>query len=462
MYTEDDKKVKVKKNNSNNDYSDFYSAFNTTEADHEENKEIKKDNKSAPKKATPPKKEKKQETEYSYFYTSNPEEEFPQNDKKNLKKIIMICIIAIVTILLVVASIIIIKAVTKEDIKLLKDEISIKVGESDYISYQIVNENVDNISSFVSSDNNIATVDENGMVVGISGGEVTISFTYDVKGRTRTKKCKVVVEGEPIGDDITMNILFSNGANDTWTNKDVILSIETTGYISSIKYAVNCKNECKYSEVVDKKIKVADNGVTNLRIVATGRNNNEEIKDVVVKIDKEAPKVTLNGNKNITGNNSVEVCATCSDSLSGCTKAKECKKYTSSKSNQVITMTDKAGNTTNSSSFNVTINKSSNPSGPATCNLSVSSDGIVTATINGNPTYYGFDSNYTGANELSKKIDINATKNGDSFAKVVFYFLKDSDGSVNRCYITVIKECTCTDNSSTNPNCPVTCTFRKN
>ena len=48
MYTEDDEKVKVKGKNSNNDYNDFYTAFNGPEK-----KEVKND----PKKKT--KKEKK-------------------------------------------------------------------------------------------------------------------------------------------------------------------------------------------------------------------------------------------------------------------------------------------------------------------------------------------------------------------------------------------------------------------
>ena len=459
MYTEDDEKVKVKKSNSNNsDYNDFYSAFNNTEADHEEKKETKKEKKPDKKKATPPKKEKKvekEEDEYSYFYTINDSAEFPQTDKKNLKKILMICGIAILAIILVVVSIIVIKGLTKQDIELLNNNISIKVGESDYISYKIVNNDVNNISSFTSSDNAVVTVDENGMVTGIGGGEATISFSYDVNGRTRTKKCKITVIGEPIGDDITMNVTYSSGSSDTWTNQDVRLSIETTGYVSSIRYAVNCTGECNYLEVVDKQIVITENGINNVKIVANGRNNKELVKDVVVKIDKEAPTAAISGNKNIVANGSVEVCATCSDSLSGCVNNKVCKKFTSSKANQVITVTDNAGNTANSSTFSVTINSSSEP-----CSLSVSSDGVVTAKVNGNASYYGFDSNYTGTNELSKKIDINATKNGDSFAKVVFYFVKNTNGSGGKCYITVIKECKCTDSSRNDASCPVTCTFR--
>ena len=460
MYTEDDEKVKVKKNDSNNDYDDFYNAFNTTEADNEE----KKKEKNTEKKKTPPKKEKEkkekkekkeesEETEYSYFYVNN-EDEFPQTDKKNLKKIIIICGIAILAIILVVLSFVIIKSVTKKDIELLNENMSIKVGESDYLSYKIVNEDVGEEFSFVSSDESIATVNENGLVTGISGGNVTISFNYQVNGRKRTKEINVTIVGEPISDDITMNITYSSGSSDTWTNQDVKLSIETTGYVSSIRYAVNCSGECNYKEVTNNEIIITDNGVNNVKVVANGRNNKEVTKEVVVKLDKEMPKAVIN-NKNVVSNDSVEVCATCSDSVSGCSKEKVCKRYTTSQKNQVISVSDNAGNEANSPLFNVTINKTEDP-----CTLSVSPDGVVTATVKGEASYYGFNSGYTGKNELSKKIDINATKNGETFAKVVFYFVKNTNGSGGKCYITVIKECKCS-NSSNSSNCPVTCTFRK-
>ena len=104
--------------------------------------------------------------------------------------------------------------------------------------------------------------------------------------------------------------------------------------------------------------------------------------------------------------------------------------------------------------FNVTVNKSSAP-----CKLKVSSSGQVTATVNVNASYYGFNSSYSGNNETSKKIDINATKRGESKARLIFYYVLDKSGNKHTCYLTVIKECKCSNNSSSY-NCPVSCTFR--
>ena len=95
-------------------------------------------------------------------------------------------------------------------------------------------------------------------------------------------------------------------------------------------------------------------------------------------------------------------------------------------------------------------------------NITVSSDGTVSATLKDNAVYYGFDSSCTGNNELSKKITISASKKGESGAKLVNYYIKTKAGNIGSCHITVIKECNCTDPKSTAANCPVTCTFRAN
>jgi hypothetical protein len=84
---------------------------------------------------------------------------------------------------------------------------------------------------------------------------------------------------------------------------------------------------------------------------------------------------------------------------------------------------DNAGNKKNSDSFNVTITAVKEP-----CTLSVSSDGVVTATLRETATYYGFNSNYTGNNTLSQKVTINASKKGESGAKVIYYYVKNKNG----------------------------------
>ena len=457
MYTEDDEKVTVKKNNSKDDYNDFYTVFTESESDEEESNHKKTSNKKVDnKKKEPP----KEEIDYSSFY--NEDDESDEENKGNKKIIIKYVIIAILFIALIILIVVLLsggkKDVISGDIELNNSNITLSVGASDYISYKVVNTESKVSSSFISSDTNVVNVDENGKITAVGPGESTITIYYTVDGINKEKKCIVKVEGQPINEELILNLKVNNGNENSWTNKDVTVSVEanTELGLSSLKYAINCNGECNYVDVSENKIIITDNGTTKVTVKAVDTKNKEVVKEVTVNIDKEAPVATYNGEKNITSNKDVEVCATCSDSISGCKKEKVCKKYSSSSSNQSITVTDNAGNTKKSSTFNVTITKKNDP-----CTLSVSSDGTVKATLRESAKYYGFNSTYSGSNELSKKVDIgNVTGNGESGALVVRYYVLNKNGSGGMCYVTVIKECKCSNSSIA--NCPVTCTFRAN
>ena len=71
--------------------------------------------------------------------------------------------------------------------------------------------------------------------------------------------------------------------------------------------------------------------------------------------------------------------------------------------------------------------------------IKVSSDGTVSATLKENATYYGFNSSYTGSNELSTKVTVG--EEGKSGAKVVYYYIKSKNGNTGSCHLTVVKEC---------------------
>lgn len=443
MYTEDDEKVKVKGKNSNNDYNDFYTAFNGPEK-----KEVKND----PKKKT--KKEKKivvkTEEDYSDFYGIDDEEPSVvttnSNDGNNKKSIIKIGLILLLLIIFIVLLILLLGNKSRGDIEIANSNISLKAGESDYISYKIVGTDKQVTSTFTSSNTNVATVSENGEIKAIGNGEATISIHYTIEGKTREKNIIVKVIGPEIKHEITLN-LSANTTN--WTNKDVTITVDakTDSEISSLKYAINCTGSCDYKDVSGNKIVISNNGTTKVKVVAKDKNNQEATREIEIKIDKQAPTVEYSGSNNIVSDNDVEVCVTCNDEISGCKQNKVCKKYAASKSNQVITVYDNAGNSVNSPSFNVTINRSK-----MTCSLKVSNDGTVSATLGESASYYGFSSSYNGNNELSKKIDINVSKKGDKGAKVVQYYVKDKNGNVGNCHITVIKECSADNN----------CTFRAN
>ena len=449
MYTEDDEKVKVKGKNSNGDYNDFYTSFNklnkkdTKESvKNDDKKKVKKEEKVVPK----------TEEDYSDFYGLDNDEETevvePTNvtfDNNNGNKNTIKMVIAIV--LLIVLGILIwflLNNKTRGDIEISNNNITLKPGDSEYISYRVVGTDKQVTSTFTSSNTRVATVSENGEIKAVGNGEAVITIHYTIDGKTREKSFAVKVNGPELKHELTLT-LVATATN--WINKDVVITVntKTDSEITSLKYAINCTGNCNYKDVSNNKITVTDNGVSKVKVIAKDRNNNEATKEIEVRVDKEVPTVTYTGDKDVISNDNVEVCVTCNDKVSGCKQNKVCKTYTVSNTNQTITVSDNAGNTTKSPTFNVTINRPK-----LSCTLKVASDGTVSATLNGSAKYYGFNSDYSGSNELSRKINIGVSKKGDRGAKVIHYFLKDKNGYVGTCHITVIKECSA-DN---------VCTFR--
>ena len=316
-------------------------------------------------------------------------------------------------------------------IKLLNGDISVKVGNKEYISYEIVNtdETIDVI--FQSLDVGIATVDETGGVTGVKEGKTTIKLLYNNGKKNIEELCNVeVLPGEtvnPINPTLSLSASTTNWAKDSVT-------INVSSNVTNIKYAINCSKDCSYNNVSNNSIKISENGTSNVSVVATNDGGQSITKTITVKIDKKAPTATLVPNQTtFSSKTSIEICATCSDGESGCKQAKVCKVYQNSADNQTITVEDKAGNKTNTAPFKVEINKVS-----LTCSLSVSQTGVVTATYTGNPTYYGYNSSYSGANEVSKKLP-----NNTSNQQTITYYMKDKDGSTKNCSIVVITNCYC-------------------
>ena len=456
MHTDDDKKVKVKKSNNNGDYSDFYTSFN------EQNKPVdSKGNKGKKKKEEPVL---KNEEDYSDFYGMGGEteeedyvEEKPHEEKKshNTLKIVILAILIIILIVLVFLALG--GNRTKADINLTSEEINLVAGEDGYISYKIVDTEEDITVLFTSLDPTIAIVDENGKVTGISNGETEIKLSYDINGKTKEKKCKIVVTG---GSEVDRNISLSLSPNsNSWTNKNVTITVNANSIygINSLQYATNCNDNCVYNNVTNNKIVISNTGETTVRVIAKDKNNQEIEKEVKVLIDKENPTINLLLDQDVvTTTSEIEICATCKDELSGCKQEKVCKKYAETKKGTSIVVEDKAGNRKSSKTFDVIMEKNVIES---PCTLSVTSKGVVKAKVNSDATYYGFSSSYSGTNETSKQISISASKKDESAAKLVTYYVKSKNGNKGKCSIIVIKSCKCTDSKSTDANCPTTCTF---
>ena len=455
------KKEKKKKETKEEDYSNYYSSFLENERKRKEQEEKERNEavaiNSKKQKSTSKLESKNIEIDEYALYTD--EEDYPEvyqnsyneDNKINIRKMVIfgVEIIAVIILLLIV----IFKTNlfgNQPGIVLTDSKVTLGVGDSYKITYNIVHTSKDVSVSYDSMNLNVAVVDNNGNVTGVSNGETDIIVSYTIDNKTKEKKCHVIIVGEGnVNKDITLTAKLENASENNWVNHDVTISVNASSIygISSIVYTINCSgSDCKYTKVNNNKITITNNGTSTVSIFATDRNDKQVQKTLTVKIDKEAPVITFNSGTDITGNNSVSVCASCKDNYSGCKNEKVCTRYTSSKSNQRITVEDKAGNKVSSPSFNVKVNKTS----PDKCSLSVSSDGKVTATVPSGAKYYGFSSSYSGTNTTSQKISIN-TKAGESKAKMVYYYVKTSKGNKITCSIAVIKEC----------NAANVCKFRK-
>ena len=104
MYTEDDKELTVKKNNSNAESSDFYTSFNTNKE-----KEQEKSHKNIDKKTENPKLRGKRD--YSDFYSTDYEIDIKNNKDNNNnsgnKKFSIIIIVTIILFVLLIGLIIV-------------------------------------------------------------------------------------------------------------------------------------------------------------------------------------------------------------------------------------------------------------------------------------------------------------------------------------------------------------------
>lgn len=369
------------------------------------------------------------------------------NEKAKTKNKIKIIAVLLLLILFGVLVYFLIKALNNKDnkpepdINLLTDSITIKVGDSSYISYEIINTDEKIETSFKSDDTSIATVDANGNVTGINEGNTVVTVSYRINRKTKEKKCNVIVEKDDSGSNPptpevpspTLSLSLVNIKEGVWTKDNVTINVNASvksGTVSS-KYTINCNKDCSYTTITNNKITISREGASVVSVVATA-NGKSVTKTITVNIDKTKPTVTLQATpSSYISNSSVRVCAKCSDGGSGCKENEVCKTYTSSASNQTLTVTDKAGNSTVSGKFNVTINKIK-----PTCTLSVSSTGLVTATPK-DATKYSFDSSL---NTNQTTLQLNETTPG---TKRVTYYVKNSVGESGTCFIDVRYSCVC-------------------
>ncbi len=244
--------------------------------------------------------------------------------------------------------------------------------------------------------------------------------------------------------NVEFNLGLENINGDSWAKENVTINVEIPDEtnLKSIKYTINCLNDCDYVDVVDKKIVISNIGSSIVTVIATSIDNIENKKDITVKIDNIAPELILSPQETeIKAFGPITVCAICKDNESGCKTDRVCKDYAESSKNQILEVEDNAGNKKTSSKFNVTIGSNSVVSTTSpSCELSVSKSGLITATYKNADAYFGFSSNYTGSNATTKQVDVSK----DNETETVNYYVKSGDGKTGTCSIEVkASSCNC-------------------
>ena len=344
-----------------------------------------------------------EQVEYDYGDDTNYNEINKEERKKKIKKILLIVVIAL---FLIIGVIIAVLLINDPRIKLNEKEMTLMVGESKYISFEVVNTEESIATTFSSEDIDVATVDENGNVKAVGPGTTNIVVSYNVNSRKKKEKCKVTVksdkEEEPTTkkpDDIAQNtttttatttttttnkttsppnttgssscdktpslsISISNAQENVWTNKDVVINISSSsncGASVDLKYALDCSSGCNYTNISGNSITISNSGTHKVTIVAHDSKSNKEISNsVTLKIDKTAPVLTLlpDGSTSFSPKSAntkkMRICAKCVDNESGCKESEVCKTYSASTSDTLSAM-DNAGNTGTSKIFTVSI-----------------------------------------------------------------------------------------------------------
>ena len=132
------------------------------------------------------------------FYSKMNDDNLEEQNKKKVipldkKRLVIVIALSIVLISLII---LLFRSCGKgsPDIKLSEESITLKVGQSKYISYEIINTNNILPATFSSVNPSVATVDETGKVTGVSAGTTSITLSYKVGFSRKTKKCEVTVK----------------------------------------------------------------------------------------------------------------------------------------------------------------------------------------------------------------------------------------------------------------------------
>ena len=388
--------------------------------------------------------------DFSYDYEEYKDDvkvEYNKN-KKDTNKLKYIIIGLVALILLIGLILFLINILNRKGSSItltITEKLDLYIGETKKIEVSV--NGIDDANPklvFMSQDETIAKVSDTGVVSAISDGTTNIIVAYyDEQEKTYSKNCMVSVvqkneeqppleepSDEPIeNENQDLNFKYSlPSSSNGWYKGNVVISLSyNKDFLKSLKYALDCEKNCNYKDITgSNKIAITGTGTKKVVIIATDKNGKEVKKTLSIKIDKTAPIAKLNTSTIIYNNTGkVEVCVSCTDSLSGCVESKVCYTHTESVNSSSLIVYDKAGNKATSDSYKVIIDKEK-----PTCSLKYSDKKIV-ATVNDTGgsglLYYGFNNNYSGTNS-KEKTNISAGN--------YTYYVKDRAGNTNSCSLT--------------------------
>ena len=243
-----------------------------------------------------------------------------EEKKESRNKLVILVLLLLV---FTVVGILFVKSYSKRETKVPEKEptvtinassAEVKEGEEYKLQYSFDNFSDDPKVSFVSSDTNIATVSNDGVVKGVKIGTAKIIMSYYIKGVSNQKEFDIkILEGEkkdptpepepekpapqPAKDTTkpTLAVNITNAKDNSYTNHDVVINVsakDNSGKVST-QYALNCSNNCKYQNVSGGKITINKDGSTVVSIRAVDGSGNSTTKNVTIKIDRSKPSCTL-------------------------------------------------------------------------------------------------------------------------------------------------------------------------
>lgn len=227
--------------------------------------------------------------------------------------------------------------------------LDLKVGETKKINATVYPMDATNQTLAYSIDNdNVATVDAQGNVTGISPGTAVI--TVKTNNGISTNVNVIVSEEKPeeVVQKPTIKFGTPSGTKgkNNWYISNLTVKVTLNG-AKSAKYCMSSGIECTPKTTIKsgQKITVSE-GVWRIYVKATNSGGSTTAKSSLIHVDVTKPTISFAGTAGVAG---ATIVATCKDSTSGiidCAGSSTPATLTKVIENTTYTVTDKAGNTT--------------------------------------------------------------------------------------------------------------------